>query len=279
LERTLALCDANPETVISYRHFGTDDQARAFSFLASTLLLLGYPDRSAAAAEQALARARAMGLAFTTVLALSQVALLGVLGGDTEASAAHADKAIAYTIEHSLSEYEHRARFIQGALLAQSGDPRQGIEIMRNAMAAAEANSARNFRTLYLGHVACAHASLGQTNVGLGLLEEAIQTVETTSERFFEAELYRLRGGMLLTLGKKGEAEAALRQALAIAQQQQARWWELRAASSLGKHWRDEGKYVDARSVLEPAYTWFTEGFDTPDLARAKALLEELRDL
>jgi class 3 adenylate cyclase/predicted ATPase/ABC-type transport system involved in cytochrome c biogenesis ATPase subunit len=279
LERTLALCDANPEAVISYRNFGTDDQARALSFLASTLLLLGYPDQSAAAAEQALARARAIGLAFTTVLALSQVALLGVLGSDKEAAAAHADEAIAYTIEHSLSEYEHRARFIQGALLAQSGDPRQGIEVMCNAMAAAEGNSARNFRTLYLGHVASAHVSLGETKIGLDLLDEAIQTAEITSERFFEAELYRLRGETLLTLRKKDEAEAALRQALSIAQQQQARWWELRAASSLGKHWRDEGKYVDARSVLEPVYTWFTEGFDTLDLTRAKALLEELRDL
>jgi predicted ATPase len=205
--------------------------------------------------------------------------LLGVLGSDKEAAAAHADEAIAYTIEHSLSEYEHRARFIQGALLAQSGDPRQGIEVMCNAMAAAEGNSARNFRTLYLGHVASAHVSLGETKIGLDLLGEAIQTAEITSERFFEAELYRLRGETLLTLRKKDEAEAALRQALSIAQQQQARWWELRAASSLGKHWRDEGKYVDARSVLEPVYTWFTEGFDTLDLTRAKALLEELRDL
>jgi class 3 adenylate cyclase/tetratricopeptide (TPR) repeat protein len=277
LERTLALCDANPETVISYRNFGTDDQARALSFIASTLLLLGYPDQSAAAAEQALARARALGLAFTTVLALSQVALLGVLGGDPQAAAAHADEAIAYTLEYSLSEYEHRARFIQGALLAQSGDP-QGIEVMCNAMAAAEANSARNFRTLYLGHVACAHANLGQTKVGLDLLEEAIQTAETTSERFFEAELYHLRGEMLLTLGKKGEAEAALREALAIAQQQQARWWELRSATSLAKYWRDCGKRLEAYRLLQPVYSWFVEGFDMAYLKDAKALLDELRE-
>jgi predicted ATPase len=98
-----------------------------------------------------------------------------------------------------------------------------------------------------------------------------------TNERFFEAELYRLRGNMLLMLGKRGEAEAALRRALTIAQQQQARWWELRAATSLAGHWRDEGKYVESYSLLQPVYSWFVEGFDTTDLNDAKALLAELR--
>ena len=114
-------------------------------------------------------------------------------------------------------------------------------------------------RTLYLGHFASAHASLGQPEVGLGLLDEAIQTAETTNERFFEAELYRLRGEMLLTLGKTGEAEAGLRRALTIAQQQQARWWELRAAASLARHWHDEGNSLEAYSLLQPVYSWFVE--------------------
>ena len=229
LERTLDICAANQEKITSYRRFGTDDQVRALSFLASTFLLLGYPEESAAAVEQALARARARGLAFTTALALSHVALLGTLGADSQGAAAHADEAISHSIEHSLADYEQRARFIQGALLAQSGDPQHGIELMLNAIAAVESNSARNFRTLYLGHLASAHARLGQPTVALDLLNEAIQTAEVTSERFFEAELYRLRGEMLLTLGRRAEAEAGLRRALTIAQQQQARWWELRA--------------------------------------------------
>jgi predicted ATPase len=150
---------------------------------------------------------------------------------------------------------------------------------MRNAMAATEGNAERNRRTLYLSHLASAHASLGQPTVALDLLDEAIQTVEVTSERLFEAELYRLRGEMLLTLGKRGEAEAGLRRALTIAQQQQARWWELRAATTLGKHWHDEGKSLEAYSLLQPIYGWFVEGFDTTPLKDAKALLGELRDL
>src|SRR5499433_3373488 len=241
LERTLDLCAANQETIAAYRRFGTDDRVNALSFLASTLLLLGYPEQSATAVGQAVSRAHAMGLTYSTALALSHVAILGTIGCDPQRAAAYADEAIALSVEHRLASPAHRARFFRGALLAQNGDPQAGIELMRNAIEATEGNAERNRRTLYLSHLASAHASLGQPTVALDLLDEAIQTAEVTSEKFFEAELYRLRGEMLLTLGKRGEAEAGLRRALTIAQQQQARWWELRAATTLAKHWHDEG--------------------------------------
>jgi class 3 adenylate cyclase/tetratricopeptide (TPR) repeat protein/ABC-type transport system involved in cytochrome c biogenesis ATPase subunit len=279
LERTLELCAANQETITSYRRFGADDEVAALSPLARTLWILGYPERAAAVAEQALARARTMGLAFTTALALDGEALLGALGANLQRAAAHADEAMAHSIEHSFPDYEQRARFIQGALLAQRGDPRHGIELMRSAITAIERTNSVNRRTLYLGHSAAAHASLGKPEVGVDLLDEAIQTADKIGERFFEAELYHLRGKMLLTLGKRGEAEAGLRRALTIARQQQARWWELRAATTLAKHWRDEGKYLEAYSLLQPVYGWFVEGFDTASLKDAKALLGELRDL
>jgi ABC-type transport system involved in cytochrome c biogenesis ATPase subunit len=279
LERTLELCAANQETITSYRRFGADDEVAALSPLARTLWILGYPERAAAVAGQALARARSMGLAFTTALALDGEALLGALGADPQRAAAHADEAMAHSIEHSLADYEQRARFIQGALLAQSGDPQHGIELMHSAIAAIECTNSVNRRTLYLGHSAAAHASLGQPEVGLDLLDEAIQTADKINERFFEAELYRLRGKILLTLGRRAEAEAGLRRALTIAQQQQARWWELRAATTLAKHWHDEGKHLEAYSLLQPVYGWFVEGFDTTSLKDAKALLGELRDL
>jgi class 3 adenylate cyclase/predicted ATPase/ABC-type transport system involved in cytochrome c biogenesis ATPase subunit len=279
LERTLDLCAANQETIAAYRRFGTDDRVNALSFLASTLLLLGYPEQSATAVGQAVSRAQAMGLAYSTALALSHVAILGTIGCDPQRAAAYADEAIALSVEHGLASPDHRARFFRGALLAQSGDPQLGIELMRNAMAAAEGSAERNRRTLYLGHLASAHASLGQPEVGLDLLDEAVRTAEVTSEKLFEAELHRLRGEILLTLGRRAEAEAGLRRALTIAQQQQARWWELRAATTLAKHWRDAGKYLEAYSLLQPVYGWFVEGFDTTPLKDAKALLGELRDL
>jgi class 3 adenylate cyclase/predicted ATPase len=276
LERTLAICAANQQTIATYRRFGTDDQVNTLTFLAVTLLLLGYPDQSAAVAEQAVSRARAIGLAFTTAVALSHMAVLGTIGGDPRLALANADEAIAISVENEFASADHRARFFRGALLAQSGEPEPGIEQMRNAMAAAEGNSERNRRTVYLCHAASAHASLSHPDIGLGLLDEAVQIAETTSERFFEAELHRLRGTVLLSLGRKTEAETELRRALTIAQQQQARWWELRAATSLAKHLRDEGRHADACSVLKPVFDWFVEGFDTPDLKDAKALLDQL---
>ena len=261
----------------AYRQFGTDDQVSALSFLGSALLLLGYPEQSAASTEAALARARTMGRAFATTLALSHAAFLGTLGGDLQQAAAYADEAMAHGIEHGLISPENRARFCQGASLAQSGDPKHGIDLMQDAMQASESNGARLRWTLYLGHVASAHASLGEPEAALVLLDEAIQTAEFIGERFFEAELHRLRANMLLTLGRRDEGESELHRALTIARQQKARWWELRTAISLAEHLRIRGEYREAYSVLQPVYNWFVEGFDRPDLKEARALLDELR--
>src|SRR5262249_11028863 len=198
LERAIELCVANQETISAYRRFGTDDRVNALSYLASTLLLLGYPEQSATAVGQALSRAQAMGLAYSTALALSHVAFLGTIGCDPQRAAAHADEAIALSVEHGLASPGHRARFFRGALLAQSGDLQRGMEWVRSARGAAEGSAERNRRTLYLGHLASAHASLGQPEIGLDLLDEAVRTAEVTSEKLFEAELHRLRGEILL---------------------------------------------------------------------------------
>ena len=189
------------------------------------------------------------------------MAVLGTIGGDRTTALANADEAIAISVDNEFATTDHRARFFRGCLLAQAGDPQLGLELMSKALAAAEGNSERNRRTLYLGHIASARADLGQPEASLGLLDEAIQMAEATSEKFFEAELYRLRGKILLSLGKKGEAEVELQRALAIAQEQRARWWELRAATDLARHWHDQGRYVEANSVLRPIYSWFVEGF------------------
>src|SRR5262249_25625637 len=161
--------------------FGTDDRVNALSFLASTLLLLGYPEQSAIAVGQALSRAQAMGLAYSTALALSHVAILGTIGCDPQRAAAYADEAIALSVEHGLAGRAQGAVPFGGALLAQSGDPQRGIELMRSARGAAGGSAERNRRTLYLGHLASAHASLGQPEIGLDLLDEAVRTAEVTS--------------------------------------------------------------------------------------------------
>jgi tetratricopeptide (TPR) repeat protein len=276
LERTLEICAANQQTMATYRRYGTDDQLGALTFLAVTLFFLGYPDKSAVAAERAIARARALGLAFPTVLTLSHLALLGTIGGDPQRALAHVDEAIAISVENKFASAHHRARFRRGAMLAQGDDIQLGVELMRNALAAAEGNFERNNRMVYLCQLAAAYANLGHLNTGMELLDEAVQLAGPTGERFFEAELYRLRGTVLVKLGRKSEAEAELRRSLMIAQQQQARWWELRAATSLTEYFRDEGRYAEASATLKQVCEWFTEGGNTPDLSYAKELLDQL---
>jgi len=136
--------------------------------------------------------------------------------------------------------------------------------------------NAELLRPVHLGHLAATRASLGETKAGLGLLDEALRTVENTQERMFEAELFRLRGELLASLGKTLAAEEELQQALTVARSQQARMWELRAAVSLARLKRDQGGQSEARGILGPVIAWFTEGFDTADLRGARVLLDEL---
>ena len=116
----------------------------------------------------------------------------------------------------------------------------------------------------------------GQWEAALGHLAEARRLAEETKARFFQAETLRLIGDVLLATGDRAGAEAGYREAIATAQQQSAKLWELRAATALAKLWRDHGKRAEARDLLAPVYNWFTEGFDTPVLQQAKALLEQL---
>jgi predicted ATPase len=117
---------------------------------------------------------------------------------------------------------------------------------------------------------------LGQPVEGLNCLAEAAQIIETTEERVNEAELHRVHGDLLNTTGDRSAAERDYRQALAVAERQSAKLFELRSATSLARLWRDQGKTADAQALLAPIYNWFTEGFDAPDLVDAKALLHEL---
>ena len=120
------------------------------------------------------------------------------------------------------------------------------------------------------------HARLGSPIEALTCLDEGQRFVETTDERRDEGELYRFRGDLLVRTGDRGAAERSYHHALAIARRQSAKLFELRAATSLARLWRDQGKRTEARDLLAPIYGWFTEGFDTPVLKEAKALLDQL---
>ena len=130
----------------------------------------------------------------------------------------------------------------------------------------------------WLSHLAAGHAELGQLDEAWRCIGEAMIAIETTKERWFEAEADRIAGEIALKLPKPdaAKAEAYFEHALAVARQQQAKSWELRAAMSMARLWRDQGKRDEARDLLAPVYGWFIEGFDTLDLKEAKALLDQL---
>jgi predicted ATPase len=177
--------------------------------------------------------------------------------------------------EQGFPIYVAAGTFNRGWLLVQGGAS-EGVALMREELARLRANGDEDFLPRSLLLLAEAHREVGQTALASGLVDEALARVERTDERLFEAELHRLKGELMLLNPDADQAEACLRQAIGIARAQEAKLWELRAATSLARLWAEQGRHADAYYLLAPVYGWFTEGFDTPDLKDAKALLDKL---
>ena len=161
--------------------------------------------------------------------------------------------------------------------LSEPGDIAAGIAQTREGIAAWRATGAELFLPLFLPQLAEAHGKVGQADAGLAVLDEALSIVERGGEHTWDADLYRVKGDLMLMQGAAASAaEACFHEALAIARQQGAKSWELRAATSLSRLLHTQGKVAAARTLLAEVYGWFTEGFDTADLQEARALLETL---
>jgi adenylate cyclase len=156
------------------------------------------------------------------------------------------------------------------------GHVQEGIAQMCRGIALDHAANVGIYLSGALGFLAEARAIAGLPEEGLATLDEALALVNETNERYCEAELDRLRAEMLLMLGDEDEAEASFQEAIEVARRQQAKSWELRATMSLCRLWQKQGRKDEARRMLTDVYGWFTEGFDTPDLLMAEALLGEL---
>jgi predicted ATPase len=150
------------------------------------------------------------------------------------------------------------------------------MSLLRSGQRAFGATGAENWATHHTALLARACEFAGQIEEAITQLNDALQIAERTGERWLEAELYRHKGQLLLREGHIEPAEKLYRKALSVAQEQEAKLWELRAAVSLARLRRDQDRLAEARDLLAPVYGWFTEGFDTSDLREAKALLEEL---
>ncbi len=162
--------------------------------------------------------------------------------------------------------------------MAAEGRPEEGIADIEQGLTAVRATGAKRRRSYYLALLAEVYGQTGQADQGLNALAEALELVEKTDERWWEPEVRRLKGELLLSQPAQdmAEAEECFNRAIAVAQRQSAKSLELRAAMSLARLWRDQSRAAQARDLLAPIYGWFTEGFDTPDLKDAKALLDEL---
>ena len=276
LRRVAELYAAGSGNVTDLR-YSQDHSVWSLSLLALALWPLGFVDQAIEAASKALARAQQINHAMTTAFALIfGSTLCEFIRADPLRGGHLFDEALDYCVNKDLRTYFPWSRFYGGLSLINRGQLDQGLEMMRGAMAAAKKINTKLLWTPHLGSLALAHARAGQAEAALDLLSEALAAVEDMDERVFEAELHRIIGDALLSMQRRGEAEVEFTRALAIARQQQAKSWELRAAMSLARLWRDQGKVQQARELLAPVYGWFTEGFDTRDLKEAKALLEEL---
>jgi predicted ATPase len=198
------------------------------------------------------------------------------LVGDKAAFGERAGQVIAVATEQGFPVWRAHGTMYSGWAKVNNGDVTEGISLLRSGSAAYRATGAENWMPHFTALLARACDIAGQFEEALTLLDDALQIVERTGERWFAAELNRHKGQLLLRQGDSEAAEQLYRKALSIAKEQEAKLWELRAAASLARLRRDQGRPAEARDLFAPVYGWFTEGFDTPDLKDAKTLLAEL---
>ena len=257
---------------------GQDPGVACRIYAAATLWSLGYPEQALARVHEALALAHELSHPFSLAFARCFAAFVSQFCRDVPAVHAHAEATVALSTEQGFPQWAVQGTILCRWALAMQGQGEEEIAQVRQGIAAYRATGAAVFVPYFYPWLADVSAHLGHVEDGLQALAEAHALVEQHEERWWEAEIARLRGVLLLKhpVTPQEEAETWLRQALDVARRQEAKSLELRAAMSLSRLWQQQGKRDEAYELLAPIYGWFTEGFDTADLQEAKALLEEL---
>jgi predicted ATPase len=239
--------------------------------------VLGYPEQALRKSHETLTLARSLSRPYYRVHALYFAALVHQFRREEHLTQERAEAAMALCAEQGYAHYLAAATILRGWAQAAQGQNEVGLAHLRRGLAAVQATGA--VRTYPSGLLAERYWQTGQAKEGLRLLAEALAMVDKNGERWWAAELFRLRGELLLQqdVSDMLQAETCFWQALDIARRQQAKSWELRAAMSLNRLWQRQGKRTEAYEVLAEAYGWFTEGFDTADLQEAQALLDAWR--
>jgi predicted ATPase/class 3 adenylate cyclase len=278
LDQAIALYNPAEHRPLATR-FGQDVGVAALIHRSWALWLLGYPDAALRQAEDALKMAREIGQTATLMYALSHIAILHVLSSNSVAAAASAQEQVVLAEEKGSQFWKANGIVNLGKALALAGSASDAIDMLISGIAAVRTTGQTLHTPLSLPHLARAHAEQGQFDEAWRCIGEAMTAVETTKEKWCEAEVHRVAGEIALKSPEPdaAKAQACFERALSVARAQEAKSWELRAATSLARLWRDQGRRDEAHSLLAPIYGWFTEGFDTHDLKQGKALLDELQ--
>jgi class 3 adenylate cyclase/predicted ATPase len=275
LEQVLSFYDLTSQRLLIHQA-GDDPHTAAGGISGLVACCLGYPDRALVRSKAAIHEVRTLAHppSLASVLALGN--MLVSLVGDDAALNERAEQLVGVAAEQGFPWWGAQGAIYLGWSKVKSGDVVEGISLLRDGLSAHRATGAKLWMPHHITRLAMACEIAGKFEEAAFLLDDALRIVERTGERWFAAELNRHKGELLLRQGNQEAAEELYRKALSIACEQDAKLWELRAAMSLARLRRDQGRGVEARDLLAPVYGWFTEGFDTPDLKEAKALLEEL---
>jgi predicted ATPase len=306
LEQGIALY--NPQKHRS-RAFLQDPGVVCLSYAVFALWHLGYPDQALKRSHEALTLAQELSHPYSLGFALNWVATLHQLRRDGQLTQERAESVIVLSTEQGFPRWLAIGTILRGWVLTEQGQGEEGITQMRQGLAAHRDTGAELMRSYHLALLAEACGKGGQAEEGLSVLAETLAAVDKTGERYYEAELYRLKGALTLqqfnvqgskfkvensfelrVRSSESEAEECFSRAIEVARKQQAKSLELRAVMSLARLWQQQAarsesrntdhvsrtKLDEARQMLSDIYNWFTEGFDTKDLQEAKALLAEL---
>jgi len=290
LEQAIALSD-DPQTRLRLTIGTADSRVNCLFYTAWTLWHLGYPDQALKRCQEAIALAEGLSHPYSLAVALGFAALFHLFRGDAQLARERAERVITLSTEQGFSLYLMYGMMVRGWVLTEQGQVEEGIAQMRQSPISS---------VLAPDVLAEAYGKAGQVAEGLTVLAEALDRVDKTGGRCHEAELYRVKGELLLaqeiknqkskgksqksenpnpksqSLESSAEAEVCFHKAIEIARRQSAKSLELRTTTSLARLWQGQGKKAEAHKLLSNVYNWFTEGLDTKDLREAKELLDEL---
>jgi predicted ATPase len=277
LDQAISLYDPERHRPLATR-FGADTRVSALTFRSMVLWTLGYPEAALADAECVVNEARHIGQAASLMYALLHSSPTYMFCGDYPTAGAHLDEVIALADERGALFWKAHAMMHQACALTLAGRASDAIQIGTTGIAAYRSTGSTGWMTWYLSNLAMAYAELGQLDDAWRCISEATSAIETTKERWWEAEVHNTAGEIVLKspTPDTAKAEAYFERALEVARAQQAKSCELRAAMSIARFYNDQGRRARARELLAPVYAWFSEGFNTVDLKRARTLLDTL---